>query len=45
MAAQLWGLIRVSHLDRALRAVSHIAKSYISWKSGEQRMRDTYDSL
>jgi hypothetical protein len=29
----------------ALRAVSHIAKSYISWKSGEQRMRDTYDSL
>src|SRR5262245_54605344 len=44
-AAQLRGVVRFGHFDRASAAASCMSMSYVSWKSGEQRMRDTCDSL
>jgi hypothetical protein len=43
--AQARVLVRSSHLDRASKAASRMSILYVSWKSGEQRMRDTCDSL
>jgi hypothetical protein len=44
-AAQPLGRERSSHLDRASKAASRMSILYVSWKSGEQRMRDTCDGL